>query len=302
MLYYPFDPSCPCPDCGQADTIFDERQGDAVCRACGLVRASHLISDQVEYRCFVDESEKRVAPASTNDSGVLRPSKMGDARLDKLNLICAGTDNTPRVSADFYQVTERSLNVPPCVVADAVAMFRGMRPGMGILSTDKQRTLEALCVYYACMGATRLRASKTKEQVCGAFGVPLATFWQVNGDFTNASIGKPWYKLVTNVERAPDMLPSLLNKVGLMWTCEQRMQATTRVTALYQQHHRRVKQLCVRGVLAAMLFLACQQDDASAARRLPRLTKAQLAAAANITPTTISNNLRLLAATRGKPY
>lgn len=276
-----------------ADTIIDARQGDALCRACGLVRASHLLSSEAEYRTFQDEqggkacnNKERVGPPSGMDTPPV--SKIANAGLNKLNQLCGGRDNIPNVSPNFFKRTENLL-IPQCVAADAVSMFRSMRPCMGNLTKQKLAALEAVCVYYACKGATQLKVPKTKEQVCLVFEVPMPLFWHINDSFTNASRGKPWYRLVTDIERAPDMLPTMLNRIGNDWTSRQRMEVTRKVTALYQQHHRHVKQLCIRGVLAAMLYMVCQDTV------LPKqLTKAQLAAAAGITHTTVSNNIRLL--------
>jgi transcription initiation factor TFIIIB Brf1 subunit/transcription initiation factor TFIIB len=303
----------PCPDCKTRDIIIDGRQGEAVCSKCGLVVASHLVSDEAEFRSFKDdmgvvEDNSRVGAAiQTHGTGtnaltetLPQSTIQNDKRLDKMNRICAAAASSSQhasrgsaqtVSETFQFTCSERLRLPQSVITDAVGMYEATKQALGAVK-NKQAALEAVCVFYACKAAPRLKVQKSKEQVCAAFHVPLNLFLKVNIAFTNAAQDKPWYKLATDLEQAPDMLPPLLNKVGTDWSSRQRMAVTRRVTELYTRHSRAMEHLEIGGVLAAMLWVVCNspgQDGNSC-----KVTKARLAQLVGVTHTTISNNIKLL--------
>lgn len=289
----------PCSECGVAHIIIDARQGDAVCGACGLVRASHLIADQAEYRCFGDshDEDKCRLGAPVHElqhqqhHQQQQTSIAGNDRLNKLNQACWDRKQAAKLqlSPEFYERVSRLLVLPKAVVAQAVHFYQSTRPCFGPLSKAKVAALEAVCVFYACKAAAQLRVPKTKEQVCAAFSVPMALFWQVSNMFTDAAKGKPWYKMVTELETAPDMLPNLLNKVGYDWSSRQRMQVAERISRMYAEN-KHMMHLEIGGVLAAMLWLVCKDMLPAAAS----LSKAELAKVVGVTHTTISNNIKIL--------
>ncbi|WIA10879.1 hypothetical protein OEZ85_011045 [Tetradesmus obliquus] len=249
QFYYPFHPESPCPECGQADTIIDAAQGDAVCRACGLVRASHLVSDEAEFRCFSDDfgqvqDKSRLGPpaaAGEHDAAALPASKIAhNPLLDRLNRSCCDRDKSPKVSADFFRIAEDVLHIPRTVSEDAVAMFKATV--RDIPGSHKCRirpaAMEAVCVFYACKRATHLRLTKTKEQVCAAFGVQMPTFVLMNNTFALVARTKPWLSATVTSEEAPAMLPVLLRHAGLHWTAKQRADVSNSVAALYRSNRR----------------------------------------------------------------
>ncbi len=44
-----------CPECGNADLIFDDARGEIVCNVCGLVLTQKLIDSGPEWRAFSSE-------------------------------------------------------------------------------------------------------------------------------------------------------------------------------------------------------------------------------------------------------
>lgn len=185
------------------------------------------------------------------------------------------------------------MTIPSTVVADAAGLFRAMQPAMGSsmgpLHGAKLDALEALCLFYACKAAPHLSVTKTKEQLCAVFGVPMTVLWKVNNAFSDAAKGTPWYRLVTDLEELPSMLPTLINRLGSSWSSAQRLEVRRAVAQLYQRHQQAMGHHEMGGVLAAMLWWVCSRMPA-----LKSMTRMQLAAAVGVTHTTISNCIRVL--------
>jgi transcription initiation factor TFIIIB Brf1 subunit/transcription initiation factor TFIIB len=58
-----------CKNCGSDDFVFQYKEGDKVCTACGVVADERMISEEAEYRLFSDDSSSlskvRAGPATS---------------------------------------------------------------------------------------------------------------------------------------------------------------------------------------------------------------------------------------------
>lgn len=167
-----------CADCGGKDFVEDVRQGDLVCKGCGLVAEAHRIDERSEWRTFSDKDKETADP---NRVGGPTNPLLGEAAM---------TTSIGRVQGDggasfaLNRLNARS-NQQDRTLMDAIKSIADMCERMKMASNIKDKAIEiyqevsdlknlkgrgtnalyATCVYAAC---SNLNVKRTFKEICQA--------------------------------------------------------------------------------------------------------------------------------------
>lgn len=180
MVDYGWREGCPCPECKSMDIVEHTREGNVVCRGCGLVVSDRVYVDQ-EWRTFsndgvtADNDRCRVGMAldiSTLISGSSSSSVLGTSissaggrgeshRLGRMQKKVNPMSRLEKLVKDMTHILERN-RVPPPTIARAMEnlrlMYSSVKEAGGQLRDIPAKM--AVCTYYAYNGGIRMDIPK----------------------------------------------------------------------------------------------------------------------------------------------
>lgn len=134
-----------CQDCGGCNFVIVYREGDEVCRDCGLVRSSHLLAVDETYTSYEVYNDTPDSPVGAKYDAI-------DNIMDKLGLENVKIINT----------VARSL----LDTAKSKHHFRD----------NKLFIVSACCVYIACQTADKERLNRSSQEITSRLGIDTTTF------------------------------------------------------------------------------------------------------------------------------
>jgi len=176
---------------GNCDVFFESKEGDIVCRSCGTIQESHIISDNPEWNNYVEDGVMNsggmrcgnvLDPTNPYDTGgAFIPKFMwsahydaeGNKRYTNLSKLAIRASYTSKQRAFdegkySFERIQSLLNLSETVFNTA-KLFWGI-----ILKTDilkrggNRRGMKACCIFYACVSEKQQR---NREDISSAFDI-----------------------------------------------------------------------------------------------------------------------------------
>lgn len=174
MVDYGWREGCPCPECKSMDIVEHTREGNVVCRGCGLVVSDRVYVDQ-EWRSFsndgVTANSDRCRVGMAMDINTLvsgSSSVMGTSvssaggrgeshRLGRMQKRVNPISGLEKLMKDMTHILEHN-HVPPSTIARALENLRlvysSVKDAGGQLRDIPAKM--AVCIYYAYSGGVRM--------------------------------------------------------------------------------------------------------------------------------------------------
>lgn len=196
-----YDGERKCTDCGSIDLFEDWKEGDLVCRDCGLVNEAHMIDFSAEWMNNPEEGIDR-SRVGAPTSHLYETSMMSTAipKSGKTWMISRLHDHMSMTYKDralhkiyvhLQRVIEEKLALPACITDSAKDLYKHIKDTK-ITRGENHKALVACCVYYAC----KLQPGgygREKAVIATAFEVDKSTFTAACKIFLDMVKDKPFY-------------------------------------------------------------------------------------------------------------
>lgn len=146
-----------CSDCGRSDLVWT-RDGDIVCRACGLVKEAHYISEQPEWNMYGHDDDKH--------SSQIRTEEYVDILIHK--------NKASHVFKEHLHMFDTSL------ISSLDDIYDLCKPLHEKHRRSKKIIFVAVCIY---ISAKMERRALKPDDICSLMNVHFDhNFWSVHGE------------------------------------------------------------------------------------------------------------------------
>ena len=211
-----------CHECGGDDLVTVHSEGDVVCRGCGLVLESRILT---EVCSFADRD--RVSPAVPEENGfetpgnalrIAAPSSHTPARrpsVRRLQIAQAQIDRGRQLqTAEMEDVCRHLMRLPASILEEAKGLYARvleMRTSRGQILVG----IQACAVYYACILQKQPGIARNVAEVAEAFGIPESAFTRADKVVKEALQGTRFFRDLFEVANAQDLVSRSVNKLEL---------------------------------------------------------------------------------------
>ncbi|CAL8461499.1 g1030 [Coccomyxa elongata] len=219
-----------CHECGGDDLVTVHSEGDVVCRDCGLVLESRILT---EVCSFADR--ERISPGVPDSSGIgssgnaLRiaaPSSHTSARrpaVRRLQMVHAQIDRGRQLqTAEMEEVCSHLMRLPTGILDEAKRLYARVlevRTSRGQILVG----IQACAVYYACILQKQPGTARNVTEVAEAFGIPESAFTRADKVVKEALQGTRFFRDLFEVANAQDLVIRSVNKLQLDQTRDRRI-------------------------------------------------------------------------------
>lgn len=135
-----------CYQCGSTNIIEDYREGDTICRGCGLVLSERNIQDTSHYNpCFYEDHEEYIEPLNYNQS-----------------------------IANTFEKCMIHLNFPESILKEASLVFKRIKEHGGNFRGENLKGVIASAIYIACHQQNG--GVRHAKEIYETLGVDVTTF------------------------------------------------------------------------------------------------------------------------------
>lgn len=181
-----------CSDCGNGR--FVDYHGDYTCTYCGLVKYTHMVDDQAEWRCFDTEDQCKIRAEITFDDGP--QTTIPDIKLQRAQQIAFETDTfiINKKKKKLLSVILKQNDIDNCLTNLATEWFEITLDNL--LNTSKHKLIKKIMCLSAFAASCFLKRGFLLEYFENIFGLPLYASLEALIVVQDAWKGKPWYNQV----------------------------------------------------------------------------------------------------------
>lgn len=203
-----------CSDCNGTDIVEDWREGDLVCRGCGLVLVERMLHPGPEWRSCNDADNHQAhaegcrAERVHGDDHSMR-TVIADPKLQRIAArVHQGVVVGP---PGLKQLRERCIqcDLPPIVTERSTVLYKDYYDTRA--RTVAQPEVMAACVYLACHIE---RCSKPIKELCAVMACDASRFHTACNDMMEALATKPYHAGMVRSATAGDLLARAVHRLS----------------------------------------------------------------------------------------
>ncbi|CAL5225056.1 g7834 [Coccomyxa viridis] len=210
-----------CHECGGDDLVTVHSEGDVVCRGCGLVLESRILTEDCS---FADRD--RTSPLVPETQGfenagnalrIAAPSNSTARRpnVRRLQMAQAQVDRGRQLqTAEMEEVCKHLMRLPTCILDEAKRLYAKVLE-VRISRGQILVAIQACAVYYACLLQKQPGTARNVAEIAQAFAIPESAFTRADKVVKEALQGTRFYRDLFEVANAQDLVSRSVSKLEL---------------------------------------------------------------------------------------